>query len=342
MPSTTPADTLAVTTPSATEIVITRTFAAPRHLVFAALTEPDLLVRWHGAQGWTLETCEVDLRVGGAWRFVSRGPGGAEMTMFGVYTEIERPDRLVHTESFEGSDAGEAVVTTVLAEDGGRTTFTATVRYPSQAARDAVVETRMAEGVGESYRRLDEVLAGVAVADRFTRVAGGFSERVAAVPPDAWDNPAPCEGWVARDVVRHLVEWMPALFFDGPGLDRPHLPSVDDDPVGAWEGLRSALQAALDDPAVAGVEFDTPPGRVTVAQAIDQFGTNDILVHTWDLARATGLDETLDATEVSRMLAGVEPYDEAMRQSGHYGPRVEVPDGADEQTRLIAFTGRRP
>jgi uncharacterized protein (TIGR03086 family) len=81
---------------------------------------------------------------------------------------------------------------------------------------------------------------------------------------------------------------------------------------------------------------------VTVAQAIDQFGTNDILVHTWDLARATGLDETLDATEVGRMLAGMEPYDEAMRQSGHYGPRVEVPDDADEQTRLIAFTGRRP
>jgi uncharacterized protein (TIGR03086 family) len=337
-----PADTLAITTPSDTEIVITRTFDAPRHLVFAALTEPDLLVRWHGAHGWTLETCEVDLRVGGAWRFVSRGPGGAEMAMFGVYREIERPHRLVHTESFEGSDAGEAVVTTVLAEDGGTTTFTATVRYPSQAARDAVVETRMAEGVGESYRRLDEVLAGVAVADRFTRVAGGFSERVAAVPPDAWDNPAPCEGWVARDVVRHLVEWMPALFFDGPGLERPHLPSVDDDPVAAWEGLRAGLQAALDDPAVAGVEFDTPPGRVTVAQAIDQFATNDILVHTWDLARATGLDETLDATEVGRMLAGVEPYDEAMRQSGHYGPRVQVPDDADEQTRLIAFTGRRP
>ena len=82
--------------------------------------------------------------------------------------------------------------------------------------------------------------------------------------------------------------------------------------------------------------------RYTVAQAIDMFCTSDIVVHIWDLARATGQDETLDPDEVHTLFAGMEPMDEMLRESGHYGPRVEVPDDADEQTKLIAFTGRRP
>lgn len=81
---------------------------------------------------------------------------------------------------------------------------------------------------------------------------------------------------------------------------------------------------------------------MTVEQAVDQFDTGDILVHTWDLARATGLDESLDVEEVRRMVEGMEPYDEALRASGHYGPRVEVPDDADDQTKLLAFMGRHP
>ncbi len=102
------------------------------------------------------------------------------------------------------------------------------------------------------------------------------------------------------------------------------------------------MQAALDDPAVAGSERDLPFGRVTFAQAVDMVCTADVLIHTWDLARATGLDETLDSDEVHTLLLGMEPMDEMLRQSGHFGPRVAVPDDADEQTRLIAFTGRRP
>jgi uncharacterized protein (TIGR03086 family) len=179
-------------------------------------------------------------------------------------------------------------------------------------------------------------------ADRYRKVAGGFSRRVEEVPPDAWDNPAPCEGWLARDVVRHLVEWMPSLFLSSAGIDPPTIPSVDDDPAGAWHALDRALLAALDDPELAAIEFDSRAGRHTVAAAIDMFGTSDILIHTWDLARATGLDETLDPDEVHRLLVGMEPMDAVLRDSGHYGPRVEVPDDADEQTRLIAFTGRHP
>jgi uncharacterized protein (TIGR03086 family) len=180
-------------------------------------------------------------------------------------------------------------------------------------------------------------------ADRYRKVAAGFTGRVRAVPPGAWDNPAPCDGWVARDVVAHLVEWLPAMFFHGTWhLDLPPLPDGHADPAAAWEALDAAIQAALDDPAIAGSERDTPLGRQTFAGCFDTIGTNDLLIHTWDLARATGLDETLDRDEVHRLFVAMEPFDDVLRQSGQYGPRVPVPDDADEQTKLIAFTGRQP
>lgn len=180
------------------------------------------------------------------------------------------------------------------------------------------------------------------IADRYRKVASEFTRRVHAVPDGAWGNVAPCDGWVARDVVGHLVEWLPAFFFEKWGIDAPELPSVEDDPVAAWDALDAIIQAALDDPEVARAERDTPIGQSTFEAAIDTICTGDVLVHTWDLARATGLDEMLDADEVHRMFEGMEPLDEVLRQSGHFGPRVEVPDDADEQTKLIAFTGRRP
>lgn len=180
------------------------------------------------------------------------------------------------------------------------------------------------------------------IAERYRKVAAQFTQRVIAVPEGAWDNPAPCEGWVARDVVGHLVEWLPAFFFGTWGIERPPGPSVDEDPVGAWRAVDTAIQAALDDAEIAARERDTRMGRTTYEQTIDLICTDDVLIHTWDLARATGLDETLDPAEVHRFVEGMEPYDEVMRQSGHYGPRVEIPDAADEQTRLIAFVGRQP
>lgn len=179
-------------------------------------------------------------------------------------------------------------------------------------------------------------------ADRFKRIAADFSRRVDAVPAEAWDNPAPCEGWLARDVVGHLVEWVPSFLQNYAGVDLPSLPATRDDPVKAWHELREALEATLADEAVSAREFDNPGGRMTVGQAIDQLITNDVFLHTWDLARATGLDETLDPGEARQMLAGMEQYDEALRSSGQYGPRVEVPDDADDQTKLIAFIGRHP
>ena len=179
-------------------------------------------------------------------------------------------------------------------------------------------------------------------AGRYRKVANGFARRVDAVPEASWENDAPCEGWVARDVVRHLVEWVPAFFSNYASLDLGGMPSVDDDPKVAWHALDDALQGALADEATAARTFDMRGQTHSIAQAIDMFVTGDLVVHTWDVARATGLDETLDPDEVHAMYEGMLPYDEMLRQSGQYGPRVDVPDDADEQTKLIAFTGRRP
>src|SRR6266850_1197896 len=117
--------TLKVTTPSDREIVLTRVFDAPRRLVFDAFSKPELLKRWFGPRGWSLVVCEVDMKVGGGFRFVMRGPDGKEMGMRGVYREIVPPERSVHMESYDDYP-GESQVTTVLVEQGGKTTLTAT------------------------------------------------------------------------------------------------------------------------------------------------------------------------------------------------------------------------
>ena len=181
------------------------------------------------------------------------------------------------------------------------------------------------------------------ISERYRRVAEGMTRRVEAVPDDAWHNPAPCVGWDARDVVRHMVEWIPDFLEAGAGLELPACPSVDDDPVAAWKGLTNGIQVLLDDPQTATARFSHPrAGDHSVEDAIGMFVLGDVLIHTWDVARATGGDESLDVDEVHRMLSGVEPYDEMLRASGQYGPRVMVPDDASEQARLIAFMGRQP
>jgi uncharacterized protein YndB with AHSA1/START domain len=155
--------TLQVTTPSEREIAMTRVFDAPRRLVFDASTKPELLKRWLGARGgWSMVVCEINLKVGGAYRFAWRGPDAAEMGMRGVYREIVPPERLVATESFDIPwYPDEALDTTVMVEHDGKTTVTTTVLYESRAARDAVLKTPMARGVAESYDKLAEVLAAI-------------------------------------------------------------------------------------------------------------------------------------------------------------------------------------
>ena len=181
------------------------------------------------------------------------------------------------------------------------------------------------------------------ISDRYRRVAGRFTERADEVPAGAWDRPAPCEGWVARDVVRDLVEWVPAFMDAAGGPTLPAGPSVDDDPAGAWRTMSDGIQSLLDDPEASALLVEHPrAGTHRFDDAVAMFVLGDVVVHTWDLARATGLDETLDADVVHDMLVGMAPLDDMLRTSGHYGPKVDVGVDADEQTRLIACTGRRP
>ncbi len=180
-------------------------------------------------------------------------------------------------------------------------------------------------------------------ADEHRRIAGEFTATVEGVAPEAWDAPAPPEDWVARDVVRHLIEWLSAFLEGGARITLPSGPSVDDDPVSAWRAHTDAVQALLDDPDTAEQVHELPHiGTMTLGQAIDMIYISDVFLHRWDLARATGQDEALDPARCAEMLEGMLPMDEVLRQSGHYGPRVEVPDDADVQTKLLGFIGRTP
>ena len=145
------------------EIVMTRAFDAPRHLVFDAYTKPELLKRWlYGPEGWTLAVCEIDLRVGGRYRYVWKG-GDTQMGMGGVYREIVVPERIVATEKFdEPWYPGEAVGTIVLTERAGTTMLTQTLQYESRSARDGVLKSPMESGVALSYDRLENLLASSA------------------------------------------------------------------------------------------------------------------------------------------------------------------------------------
>ena len=150
---------LKVTTPSPNEIVLTRTFDAPWRLVYEALTRPELIRRWWGVTRGTMTVCEVDLRVGGRYRFAQRTPGGMEVAFNGEFLELAPPERTVQTQRYEGAP-GEAVMTTVLREERGRTTMIATTVYSSQEVRDMVIRSGMEDGAAESYDALDAVVRG--------------------------------------------------------------------------------------------------------------------------------------------------------------------------------------
>ena len=332
-----------VTLPSPTEILITRDFDAPRELVWQALTNPAHLLRWWGPHSCPLVVCDIDLQVGGSWRYVCNDINGNALVWRGTYHEVVAPERIVSTEVFEGFPDAESINTMTLHQIGSTTRLQTIVRHQTQEFRDGHVQSGMEGGMQETFNRLDDLLAGIdSSAERFRRVAAAFTARAAAVSGDGWLLAAPCEGWIALDIVRHLVEWVPAVIGQS-GLIFASDISVDSDPVGAWTQVADTLQAALDDPTVAAREFDAgPPGRVTVEFAIGMMVLGDVLIHTWDIARATGQNEHIDTAIASEMLVGMQSIDDMLRASGQYGPKIAVPTDADDQTKLIAFTGRNP
>jgi len=153
-------DTYEVSTPSNQEIRLTRLFNAPRRLVFDVMTRPEHIVRWWGClgDGYSVPVCEVDLRVGGRWRFVNRHPKG-EAAFHGEYLEIDAPGRIVFTEIYEAFPDTVSVVTSELIEEGTGTRLVAIVRYPSLEVRDAVIASGMSRGAGISYDRLEDLVA---------------------------------------------------------------------------------------------------------------------------------------------------------------------------------------
>lgn len=174
-------------------------------------------------------------------------------------------------------------------------------------------------------------------ADRHARFAQRFTEVSEGVID--WDAPTPVSEWRARDVVDHLVTWFGGFLAAGTGIELGDDPTAD--PVVRWEARAAEVQGLLaergDQP------FRHPHvGETTIGDAVDRFYTSDVFMHTWDLARSSGQDDRLDPDTCAAMLAGMEPMDDLLRASGQYGPRVDVPAGADVQDRLIAFIGRDP
>jgi uncharacterized protein (TIGR03086 family) len=172
-------------------------------------------------------------------------------------------------------------------------------------------------------------------AEEHRYIAGRFAEIADRARPADWVAPAPVPGWTARDVVGHLVEWLPGF------LGRP-LPGVDlGDPAAAWRTRARDVQTLIESH---GDEVFRNPnvGEHRLADAIGQFYTSDVFMHTWDLARALGEEPDLDEGRAAALLAAMQPIEELLRSSGQYGPRVAVPDGASAQDRLMGFIGRDP
>lgn len=179
------------------------------------------------------------------------------------------------------------------------------------------------------------------ISERYARLADAFADKVAAVPPERWDSPSPCPDWTARDVVRHVVTSQTG-FRRLVGRETEELPSVEDDPVAAWAAARYAVQRDLEDPQLATTEYDGLNGRSTFEAAVDTYLCTDLVVHGWDLARATGLDDRMDPGEIARVQEMAHAMGPALRSPGAFGPKLEAPEGADAQDRLLAFLGRRP
>ena len=179
------------------------------------------------------------------------------------------------------------------------------------------------------------------ISERYQRLSDAFAAKVAAVPPGGWDRPTPCDGWTTRALVGHVIDTQ-GMFLGFVGRELGEIPSVDDDPVAAWDAARAAMQRGLDDPELATAGFEGFQGRSTLEAAVNRFLCFDLVVHGWDLARTQGLDEHIEPEDVARVRAHAEAFGDMLRSPGAFGPEVEAPAGADDQARLLAFLGRTP
>ena len=180
--------------------------------------------------------------------------------------------------------------------------------------------------------------------DRFDLAATAFDQRVKAVPADAWSSQAPCEGWTARDVVGHVVRNYRSTAAQATGTElSPEAAELgaDEDPVQAWTAAHAHLRSLIADPATKDAQVNGPAGPTSLEDIAGSLMAMDTHVHTWDLARAVGGDETLDPAMVAFIMATLEPIDAMIRMPGVFGPKITPAEGADDQTRMLNFVGRQ-
>jgi uncharacterized protein (TIGR03086 family) len=180
--------------------------------------------------------------------------------------------------------------------------------------------------------------------EKYERAVAGFSKIVDSMSPDQWDAATPCEGWTARHVVGHVIGGTQMISTvktgEAPDFSDPEA-AAGDDPAASFAAARDLVLSTLTDEYL-GKTVQSPLGEMPLDQLIGMILTNDVLIHTWDLARAAGVDVTLDPQLVEEAYNGLQPIDAMVRSDSVFGPKVEPPEGADMQTKLICFTGRTP
>ena len=178
------------------------------------------------------------------------------------------------------------------------------------------------------------------ISERYARLGDAVATKIAAVPEDAWEHPSPCDEWTARDVVNHVITTQ-GMFLGLVGRQMGDIPGVDDDPFAAWNAARSVVQCDLEDPERATTEFQGSTGASTFEAAVNRFLCMDLVVHGWDLARAAGLDDRIDPEDLARVSEQAGALGDMLRSPQAFGPEVQPPADADDQTKLLAFLGRR-
>ena len=180
----------------------------------------------------------------------------------------------------------------------------------------------------------------IKVQGNYRQVSSGFDAAVGAVTPDKWDIQSPCDQWRARDVVAHVVAGHRGVIAGVRGGASTPL-GADEDPKEAWKEASRAIDDITGDPDALAMEIDGPTGKMSAGEIIGRFVTMDLLVHTWDLARTVGADESLDEESVRNAYETLKPMDAMIRRPNVFGPKLDPPPGADLQTEFLYFLGRR-
>lgn len=188
-------------------------------------------------------------------------------------------------------------------------------------------------------RRIGGMTRDETISDRYRRLAEGLTTAISAVPSDKWDVASPCEGWSVRDVVQHILDTQKGSL-EPVGLSISGGPSVDDDPVAAWGHVREKMQDILDDPTRANLEYDGHFGKTDLASSIGSFYSLDLIVHAWDIAHPTGVDDTISSEDLDFVETFITQMGDNIRLDGVCGPAIEVPADADRQTKVLAQLGR--